>query len=96
MRFKVSALYRSGRNLGQNKVAWRVAGDLNIATSKSPMDGRLWTAADLFEGDHQRHSLHGVTLQWLAADGFLLRGFEYGPGGREQAQEWYCVPEVRA
>lgn len=92
MRAKVSPLYKKGVRVPREKKICSVDGDLNLSVGKNPVTGRCVKEACVLtdHGGSLLPDLFDVECISIAAYGMRLRGVEFC-GGREVAQEWWCV-----
>ncbi|ELG7182104.1 TPA: hypothetical protein ACP3ZG_001596 [Pseudomonas aeruginosa] len=87
----VMPLFSKGKPIAQGKEPPFVTGDLNMADGRNPVLGRLVSEACLLSdsGTNVLDPIVDVRLLSISAHGMQLRGYEYGAGGAQVAQEWW-------
>ncbi len=98
MNASVLQLYRNGKKISDGqKAGVFVTGDLNMGICRNPVNGRISCEACLLGdgGTQLITSIYDANCVVIAGYGLRLRGVEF-TGGREVAQEWWCLPSNKA
>ncbi len=93
MRVTVCRLFKNG--IPDQSIQESIPGDLNLGRLRHPVLGRDLTMLHLIgdeRGSLPIEPLMDAFCYCIGADGMFWRGIEFGPKGRQQAQEWFVRP----
>lgn len=93
MRALLTVLYHRGKPI--NKPVRQVEVSISTVPSRFPGTGAPVSMSMAFDPTGEQPMfgpLYCAEMQWIAKEGFQLRGTEFLNNGQQVAQEWYIVP----